>query len=151
MATPKIVHGARALFSVDGKVVGVFTNVRYSVAYDTQAAFILGRASAAEIDYTGMEPVSVSASGWRVIDNGPHVSARLPPLETLLTADYIQLSIIDRITQKTIAQINDCRATNFSTSISPKQLTEYSVDFVGLLADDETVTNHEATDAANLP
>jgi len=163
MAAPKTMSGARAKLAVvdpntgQARVVGIFNNVSYGLTYDVQPVYILGRFSPAELDYTGQEPVSITCSGWRVIGHGPHVSASVPKLQDLLTADYLELTVIDRQSEindpgnAQVAKFHSCRATGYSTSITARQLEEVTVNFVGLLVDDESTVNAEHSSAASLP
>lgn len=157
MAAPKVMSGARATFGVFNPntdtttVIGIFSNVSYGVTYDVQPAFILGRYSAAEIDYTAADVVQVTASGWRVIGNGWHKAGQLPTLQQLLTHEYLQLSVTDRQTNKVIAVINNVRPTSASGGFAARQLSESTHTFVGLLVDDEDNQNSESVGAADLP
>lgn len=163
MAAPKVMSGARAKLAIvdpntgQAVVVGIFNNVSYGLTYDVQPAYILGRYSPAELDYTAQEPVSITCSGWRVVKQGPHVTARVPKLQDLLTADYLELTVIDRQTEANdpnnarIAKFHSVRPTGYSTTITARQLEEVTVTFVGLLVDDESTTNAEHSSAANLP
>ena len=126
----------------------MFTNVSYHVVYGTQAAFILGRFQAAEIEYTHMEPVSIQMSGWRVWKHGPYADGNIPKLGDLLTSGYCELIIYDRVgtyevggNHKPLARISSVRPTGYSTTITSRQLSELGVTAVGLLAEDETTSN----------
>lgn len=153
----KVMSGARAKVSIydpttgQAKVVGIWNNFSYSVNYDVQPAFILGRFSAAELSTTGVEPVAISASGWRVVDHGPFVEGRLTNLKDLLLQEYLVLSVIDRQTGKTVATIHGCLPTGTSTTLSARQLQESTNSYMGLLMDDESTVNTEAASAADLP
>lgn len=162
MAAPKVMSGARAKLGIydpsTGKtrVVGLFNNVSYGLTYETQPAYILGRYSPAEIDYTAQNEVSISCSGYRVIDHGAHVEAGVPKLQDLLTSDYIELAIIDRQREASgadgrIAKFRQVRPTGYSTTISARNLEELSVTFVGILVDDESTTNNENVGSTDLP
>ena len=149
--------GARAKLAVadpsgNFHVVGIFNNVSWGLTYDVQPAYILGRYSPAELDYTAQEPVSITCSGWRIIGKGPHVSARVPRLQDLLTADYIELTVYDRASNDLpIAKFHSVRPTGFSTTLTARQLEEVTVTFVGLLVDDESTQNAESASATDLP
>lgn len=134
-----------------GRVVGLFTDVSYGLTFDAQPAYILGRYSPAEIDYTAQEPVQVTCSGWRVVGHGAHKDAAVPNLKDLLTHNYIDLAIEDRQTGRRIAIIRNVRPTGYSTSISARQLETITVTFVGILLDDEDTTNTEADPITDLP
>ena len=140
---PRVMSGARAKVSINGKVVGIFANISYALAYDAQPAYILGRYSAAEIDYTAQELVQVSASGFRVVNSGAHALASVPALDKLLNHEYVTIEIVDRQENKAIAIIRNVRPTGYSTSISARQLEEITVNFVGTLVDDESTKNEE--------
>jgi len=162
MAAPKVMNGARAKMGIYDPstglthIVGLFNNVSYNMTYEAQPAYILGRYSAAEIDYTSMDVVSITCSGFRVVEHGPHVEAGVPRLQDLLTSEYIHLAIIDRQREAQgadgrIAIFKNCRATGYSTTISARNLEEITVTFVGLLVDDESTTNSESALSTNLP
>lgn len=146
---PKVMSGARAKLQIidpntgAATTLGIFANVSYALAYDAQPAYILGRYSAAEIDYTSQEPVQVSASGFRVVGQGAHTHASVPDLKSLLTHEYITLQIVDRQSGQAIAKISNVRPTGYSTSISARQLEEITVNFIGILVDDEDTENAE--------
>jgi len=147
-------HGARAIVSIRGKKVGIFTNVSYGMQYDIQPAFILGRFSPAELTYTAAEPISISATGWRVFDNGPFADAggNMPKLQDLLTAEDMEFAISDRQTDKNIVTVTGVRHQGFQTSIAPRALEEMTLNFMGLVLRDETNTdNAENQSSASLP
>lgn len=154
---PKVMSGARAKVSIydpmtgQAKVVGIWNNFSYSVNYDVQPAFVLGRYSAAALETTGVEPVSITAGGWRVVDHGPFVEGRLTNVKDLLTQEYLTLSVIDRQTRRTIATIHGCLPTGTSTTLSARQLQESTNTYMGLLMDDESTVNTEASSATQLP
>lgn len=159
MAPPKVVSGARAIVSVtpgdntagigtaatgagSGKpvVVGIFNNFSYQVMYGAQPAFILGSFVAAEIDYTHVEPVSCSATGWRVVDHGIFIDPALPTISQLLTIGTVTLTVKDRVDGRTIANISGVRPTGASGGFAARQLAEQTSTYIGLLFDDESTT-----------
>lgn len=149
--------GARAKVAIvdpatgTAQVVGIWNNFSYSVNYDVQPAFILGRFSAAELNTTGVEPVSITAGGWRVVDHGPFIEGKLTNVKDLLTQEYLVLTVIDRQTGKNIATIHGCLPSGFSSGLSARQLQESTNTYMGLLMDDESTQNTEASSAADLP
>lgn len=152
----KVVHGARAkVFIVDGsgnaRVVGIWNNFSYGVTYDVQPAFILGRFSAGDLVTTAVEPVSITAQGWRVVDHGPWVEGGLSNIKDLLNQNFLLLQVYDRQTKKFIASVRGCLPTGTSSGASAKQLMELTNTYLGLLMDDESVANNEASDAASIP
>lgn len=156
MAPPKTMHGARAQLIIDGQLVGIFTSFSYGLQYDTQDVYILGRLSAAEIVYTAQETVNCTASGFRIVNAGPHTGAKVPKLQDLLNHEYITLAVFDRQVPagsppRPIALIQDVRPTGYSTTINARQLEEVSVSFKGILCSDESGPSSEPANSVNLP
>lgn len=162
----KTMTGARAILWIGGGTdaagkaaapvkVGIFNNVSYGLQYDAQPVYILGRFSPAEIEYTGQEPVGVTASGWRVVGHGPHVDGKVPSLRELLTHEYLLMTIHDRAgaaNDPPIAHITGVRPTGYTTSLSERQLQNMQLSFIGMLVGDESNgTNEEAADSVVLP
>jgi len=150
----KVVSGARCrVFIGDNTTpIGIFNSISYGLTYDAAPVFILGRFSAAEIDYTAQEVVGITCSGWRVLDHGPHADGAVPHLQDLLNVDYLTMHVDDRLTGKTIASFVNVRATGYTTTISARQLEEVTVNFVGILVSDEDKDgNSEAVGSTILP
>ena len=157
MTVPTVMNGARAklarLDPATGKatVVGIFNSVSWGLNYQTEPVYILGRYTAAEIDYTSQAPVDIRASGWRVIGHGAHKDGGVPELINLLTEPYISLTVLDRATDRPIATMHRVRATSYSTGVNARQLQEVQVSFQGILVDEDDVKNSEHGSAADLP
>lgn len=153
----KVMTGARAQVMIvdpntgEGRVVGIFNNVSYGLTYGAEPIFILGRYSPDEIVYTSQEAVSITCSGWRVVDSGPHATAKVPSLDALMNHEYIELAIFDRQTNKRIAKIHSVRPTSYNTTLANRQPEEVSITFLGLLVDDESTENAELPGASTLP
>jgi len=153
-----IMTGARALVRIqrgttEEPITGIFTNISYGYTYDTQPAYILGRYSAAAIDYTALEVVNITASGWRIVGRpgGIHDLAALPKLEELLKAPIITITITDRQNpDKILTTIKHVRCTGVSTGYSSRQMSEATFTFVGISVDDEGTVNNEAVGAAEI-
>lgn len=134
----KTMVGARAQLIVGSSIVGIFNNVSYSVSYDTQSIHILGKYPAAEITYTGMDPISVTASGFRVIDSSPYKVASVPRLQELLNAEDTSLAIFDRQTGRQIMTVVGVRATGYNSNGAARGLFDLTVNFLGLSLSDES-------------
>ena len=147
----RILNGARAILSVGSKTVGVFTNCSWGVTYDLNPAYILGRYSAAELTYTGQEPISVTATGFRVIDNGAYVVAGMPLLQNLMTHEDIVITIVDRQTNKPIVTVTGVRPVGYDSDVASRSISSFTVRFMGLRAQDEGQSDGEAGGASDLP
>lgn len=148
--------GIHDALSGETKIIGMFSNVSYGVTYEVQPAFILGRYSAAEIDYTSMDVVNITCSGWRIIGAGWHKEGRLPRLQDMLLHEYLEMVVIDRQAEALggeprIAKIRNVRPTSGSGGFASRQLSESTHTYVGLIVDDEDTTNAEHPTAADLP
>lgn len=154
----KVMSGARAILGkFDPKTqtvvaVGIFNNVSYGNTYDAQPVYLLGRYSPDRIEYTAAEPVTITASGWRVYGYGPH-KIGMPLLQDLNEAQDLQMAIFDRQEDagaKPLARFTNVKCTSFSTTISARNLEEMTMTFVGIRVDDEGSENHEGARATSL-
>ena len=135
---------------VNGKIVGIFTNCQWGVNYDAVPSFILGRYSPAEITYTGQDAISVTATGFRVIDNGAYVAAALPKLQDLMAHQDITLALFDRQTNKKILSVVGVRPVGYSSSVATRSVSDFSVNYLGLRSEDESGSAGEAAGASDL-
>jgi hypothetical protein len=152
----KVLSGARAkLGFFDGNqvtYVGIFSDISYGVTYDVQPAWILGRYSAAELDYTAMEVVHVTANGYRIVDHGWFRDAQFPSLNQLMSFGYLTLSVLDRQTNKEIARIDQVKPVGATGGYSARQLSTSTHTYYGLLVSDESQPdNTESAGAMSLP
>jgi hypothetical protein len=154
--------GARAKVGVynattgKSEIIGTISNISFGVTYDVQPAFILGRFGAAAIEYTAVDVVQITASGWKVFGHGWHIDGHLPRVQDLLLAEPIELVVIDRQQEALggeprVAKIRNVRPTSGSGGFQARSLSENTYTYVGLLVDDESVTNSEHPTAANFP
>lgn len=149
-APQRIFHGARAQLIVNGRIVGIFTSCQWGVNYDAVPSFILGRYSPAEITYTGQEAISVTATGFRVIDNGAYVAAGLPKLQDLMAHEDIALSLFDRQTGKQVMTVVGIRPTGYTSGTAARSVSDFTVNYLGLRAEDESGAQGEASGASDL-
>jgi hypothetical protein len=149
-AKQQILHGARAQLIVNGRIVGVFTSCQWGVNYDAQPSYILGRYSPAEITYTGQEPISVNATGFRVVENGAYIAAGLPKLQDLMTHEDIALAIFDRQTGKQIFTVVGVRPVGYNSGTAARSISDFSVSYLGLRSEDESGAQGEAAGASDL-
>ncbi len=149
----KTVSGARCKLYVNGQIVGIFSSVSYGVTYDASPIYILGRYNAAELVYTGMDVVNVTCTGFRVMDNGPYEAASVPQLQDLLNHEDITLQIIDRQatdpTKANVMTVSGVRPLGFSTSSSARGVNDLTVNFQGMLLEDES-GNQDDVGAVNF-
>ena len=133
--------------------MGIWTNLSYQVAMNVQAVFVLGRFSAAELVTTGVEPVTITAQGWRNIGHGPFTAegGSFTDLKDLLNQEDITLDIIDRQTNLHVATIKGCKPTGLSSAVTSKTLQEQTNTYLGLLYSDESGDQEEPAGSSDLP
>ena len=154
--TPALtMHGARAKVYLQGRLMGIFNQVSWSLTYNVAPVDILGRYNPAELVITHQEPVSVTCTGWRIIDHGPHQTLGdtdrvVPVLKDLLNHKDIKLTIIDRQTGRQILAVDQIRQNGYSSQINSRGLEEITVNLTGLTCEDETGGGTDAG-AAELP
>lgn len=151
----KVMTGARAKVSVNGKPVGIFNNISYGQTFSADPIYILGAYGPVETVYTAQDAINIQCSGWRVIDHGPHAEAAMPSLSELLRHEYIEITVFDRLDDdpagKPIAKFHRCRPTAYNATLANRQPSECQITYMGLRMDDETKENNELPTAAVLP
>ena len=137
MAKAKILTGARAKVLVNGNPVGLFANCSWSVRQGKDPAYILGRYNPAEITPTSQEPVTLSLTGYRVVDAGPYAVANATLLKDLLQEEDFSVSVQDRQTGKIIFDAQGCRVTGWTSGVAARGVSDIRVDIIGLIGEDE--------------
>lgn len=137
MAKAKILTGARAKISIAGNTVGLFANCSWSIRQDKAPAYILGRYNPAEITPTSQEPVSISLTGYRVVDAGPYAVANATLLRGLLEEEDFDVTVYDRQTFKTIFTAVGCRVSGWSSGVAARGVSDVRIDIIGLKGEDE--------------
>jgi hypothetical protein len=153
MAKAKILTGSRAKIAIAGNVVGLFANCSWSIRQDEAPAYILGRYNPAEITPTSQEPVSISLTGYRVVDAGPYAVANATLLKDLLNEEDFDVTVIDRQSGKTIFTAVGCRVTGWSSGVAARGVSDIRIDVIGLKGEDEFGTANGGDDdvgASNL-
>lgn len=143
--------GARARVKVAGQYIGVFDSCSYGGSIGTEPVHILGRYSPPEISVTSYEAVSVSCSGFRIIDQGVHTLPAAPKLQDLLNFESIQLEVEDRKTGKTIAIVKNCVPSNWGENQQAKGTTRFNITYVGTVLSDESGDQDESSGASTFP
>lgn len=156
----KTVHGARARVQMSGidtngnqftRTIGIWNEISYTVDFDVAAVAILGRFSPAELVTTGVNPVAISASGYRIVNHGVYADCGITKLQDLLRQEGVTIDIQDRQTGATLFTVSGCVPTRHHGGYPVKALSSLSVDFLGLSYGDETTSNAENASSTVLP
>lgn len=151
-AKNKILTGARAKILIGENVVGLFNNCTWQIRQNKEPAFVLGRYSPAEITPTTQEAVSVTLSGYRVIDAGPYKVANATQLQNLLDEGDFVITVEDRQTKKVIFKAVGCRVQGWSSGVAARGVSDIRIDIIGLMGEDESAVkgDGESAGAAKL-
>jgi len=137
MAKATILTGARAQVYIGEKLIGLFANCSWSIRQDKSPAYILGKFNPDQIVPTAQEPVSLSLTGYRVIEKGPY-TLNATKLKGLLSEQDFTVTIKDRDTSKVIFTANGCRITGWSSGVSARGQSDIRLDVIGLVGWDES-------------
>lgn len=154
---PQVMSGARAKIGYTDpssgitRFFGIFESISYGMQIDVSPVFLLGRWTAAALEYTSVEPVQVSTTGWRVVNHGPHTDGRMPKVQDIMKHEYMTIVVVDRLTLQAVATIKSVRPTSYNTGFAARQLSQMSMSYMGILADDESSDNSEPADSTTLP
>jgi len=155
----KTVTGARVQVMIDNpatnssSVIGIFDRASYSSSLGIQEVNLMGRYTAAETVYTHADLVDIRMSGYRVVDHGAHADGAFPKIGDLMNFPNLTCVFLDRPTGKKLATIRDVKPKTYSQEVSSRNLCTLSLDYVGIMVDDEDDSNPsaEGTDATTLP
>lgn len=146
----KVMVGARAKVYVNNQLVGIFETCSYNMSIGTEPIHLLGRYSPDEITPTSYEAVTMNCSGFRVVDNGPHVLPAVPKLQDLLTLEAVTLAVIDRQTGKTILTAIGCIPNSYNGNHNARATSRVTINYTGLRLSDESGAQDEGG-AVSLP
>jgi hypothetical protein len=154
-----VLHGARAKLGIyDAKgtgknqFIGIFSDVSWSVSYDVQGAWILGRYTAGATEYVAQDLIHVNATGYRIVDHSWYADAKFPKLYELANAGYLTMFLEDRQSGKNIGTISQLRPATASVGFSPRALSAVTHTYIGILYTDETAPdNGEDPTAVSMP
>lgn len=153
----KVVDGARAKLARfdrntnQAEILGIFDSVSFQINHDVQAVNILGRYTAAELVTTAVDPVAISASGWRVPNNGKHIQGGLTAIEQLMFQEYMEMLLIDRKTNITLAKVSYVLPVSAAEQVSNRSLMTLNMNYMGIILSDESVDQAEGPGAVDLP
>lgn len=146
----KVMVGARAKIYVDNVLVGIFESCNYNTNIGVEAIHLLGRYSPDEITPTSYEAVTLSCSGFRVVESGVHVLPKFPKLQDLLTLEAVTIAVVDRQSKKTILTAIGCVGTSMNGNHNARATSRVTVNYTGLRISDESGAQDEG-DAVSLP
>jgi hypothetical protein len=84
------------------------------------------------------------------VNNGAYVAAALPMLQNLMTHQDISLALYDRQTGKNIFTVVGVRPTGYTSGTAARSVSDFTVNYLGLRAEDESGAQGEASGASDL-
>jgi len=159
MAVSSTMTGARTKFGIYDPATqkiswkGIFSSVSYAVQYNADPVYTLGNYAPVDLVYTHVSPVSGDATGFRVMNAGPYVSAGgiVPRLQDLLYAEGLTFAMVDRQTGLVYTTIYGVKVLGYRTASTIRQLQEMTFPFSGLIVNDESTENAESPGAPSYP
>jgi len=148
---PQLFSGARGAIYIKDQTtpVAFVTDISVSVQANVRPTYVIG-----SLNPVGLEPLSedVNVSIGRIIPiNSSNAKTVVSPafeaskdkftaidygheerMNAILTADSIDIAIMDKVTQKTIAFIRYCRFAGRTTSMSMGDIANERYQFVGI-------------------
>ncbi len=146
----KVMVGARAKVYVNNQLVGIYETCTYNMSIGTEPIHLLGRYSPDEITPTSYEAVTISCSGFRVVDQGPHVLPQVPLLQDLLNLEAVTIAVVDRQTGKTILTAIGCVPNSYNGNHNARATSRVTINYTGLRLSDESGAQDEGG-AVSLP
>lgn len=153
MAQSPVMTGARAIVknAASGKILVTCNSINYAQDYSRQAIDVLGNLLTQDHVITGVT-VSGSMNGFRVPGQPPELQAGglIPLVQQLLTEEAITISIEDRVTGQTIANILGVKINNWSENTDARSTDNWSANFVGIIIQRENAPNSERADSSSI-
>lgn len=142
--------GARAKVYVNNQLVGIYESCSYNMSIGTEPIHLLGRYSPDEITPTSYEAVTLNCSGFRVVNQGPHVLPAVPKLQDLLTLEAVTLAVVDRQSGLTILTAIGCVPNSYNGNHNARATSRITINYTGLRISDESGAQDEGG-AVSLP
>lgn len=123
--------GARVVFKLNGTKVAFANAVNYTLANAYQPVDILGQLEPAEYGPTG-HTVNFTCTMFRVSNKDAVAQGLRPLLQQILTAEGLTVTLEDKISGKTIMQVEDVKCTQEDFNIDARSLGQLTLSFVGI-------------------
>lgn len=139
MSRPQLFSGARGSLRIDGAAVAFVTDVNVNIQSNVRPVHTFGASNARSV-----EPLStgVTLSIGRVIPinkaNGDAVNTSdiaigiEPIISLMLAAEDISVSLLDRLTGVTVADVKNCRFAGRSLNLSAQQIAQERIQLIGI-------------------
>jgi len=136
---PQLFSGARGVLTIDGKPYAFITDVSVNIQANVRPVHTFGSPAARSV-----EPLSTGASVsiGRVypvndktgapVNTSDIASGIEPVISVLLAAEDITVTLKDKLTGATIADVRNCRFAGRSLSVAAQQVAQERIQLVGI-------------------
>lgn len=145
------VTGGRAKLYIDNQLAGIFESVSYNKNLGTEAIHTLGKFGPQEIVINSQEAISLTCSGFRVVDYGATILGKFPKLADLLTYVGVTITVVDRQTGKTMMTAVGCVPNAENGGFNARATSRITVNYVGMLITDESTVNDGESGSTTFP
>jgi len=137
---PQLLSGARGQIKIAGQVLAYVTDVSIDSPQSVRAIHTFGAANARSVEPLQAGPCSVSIgrvipvnkADGTAVDSSMVAAGIEPTIQALLTADDIEVELIDKVTGKTYACVKNCRFAGRSFSLSASNLASERISLMGI-------------------
>lgn len=149
---PQLLSGARGQIKINnGTALAYVTDVSIQYSVSVRPVHTFGSINARSIEPLQTAPVQITigrvipinAADGSAKDTSNFASGIEPIINQMLKADDISVDLVDKITNKTIASIKNCRFAGSSKSIAASQLATERIQLMGIY--------DAGTDSQNVP
>lgn len=136
MAASNVFSGARARFKINGRLVGFAAGVSGSESIDYEPVDVLNLLEVREFVPVAYR-ATLSAQIFRVIGKSLKGLGIFPVEENILTSGDLTCTVEDVITGETMAQFEQCKASEHSFDITARGIVSENTTFVTIRLRDE--------------
>lgn len=139
MARPQLFSGARGSLRVNGATQAFVTDVNVNIQANVRPVHTFGASNARSV-----EPLStgVTLSIGRVVPvnradgtavNTSDIAVGIEPIISLMLAsEDIEVSLLDKLTGVTIADVKNCRFAGRSLNLAAQQIAQERIQLIGI-------------------
>jgi len=139
MARPQLFSGARGSLKVDGRTLAFVTDVNINVQANVRPVHTFGAPNARSIEplSTGVtvslgKVFPVNATDGTVVNTSSIAIGIEPIISLMLAAEDIIISLQDKLTGVTVADVKNCRFAGRSLTLSAQQIAQERIQLVGI-------------------
>lgn len=137
---PQLLSGARGKLQINGKEIAFITDVSISFNVNVRPVHTFGSINARSVEPLQAGPVQITIGRVIPMNNGTGdykdtsntALAIEPVLNQMTQADDIYITLLDRVTGKTVANIRNCRFAGSSKQLAASQLASERLTLMGI-------------------